>query len=107
MADNKHALEYVSDIQDMIDLNDFMQDEKFGEALDLALKCIAKPDLPPATAKKAVVQLQAYSFYFKLQAQMYVNLKQGNNQKKNFYFTMSEQCAGLSMALRPMARETF
>lgn len=106
------SLEYISNIQDLMDLNDFMEDEQFGEALDLAVKCIAKPDLPPAAAKKALVQMQAWAFVFRMKGQTYMTIKKGKsgseeNHKKNVYFSVSEQCRDLATALKYLARESF
>lgn len=108
----KHALEYISAIQDLLDLNDFMRDEQFEEALGLALKCIAKPDLPPAAAKKALLQMQGWAFIFKMKGQTYMTIKKGkagsdDNHKKNVYFSVSEQCRDLSGALKYLARESY
>ena len=108
----KHALEYLSEIQDLLDLNEFMQDEEFEQALELALKCVAKPDLPPAAAKKALVQMQGWAFVFKMKGQAYMTIKKGRtgsdeNHKKNVYFSISEQCRDLATALKYLARESF
>lgn len=109
---DKHALEYISEIQDLVDLNDFMDDEQFAEALELAVKCVAKPDLPPAAAKKALVQMQGWAFIFKMKGQTYMTIKKGkagsdDNHKKNVYFSVSEQCRDLATALKYLARESF
>lgn len=108
----KHALEYISEIQDLMDLNDFMADEQFTEALELAVKCVAKPDLPPAAAKRALVQMQGWAFIFKMKGQAYMTIKKGKagtdeNHKKNVYFSVSEQCRDLATALKYLARESF
>ena len=106
------ALEYISGIQDLVDLNDFMEDEEFGKALDLALKCVAKPDLPPAAAKKALVQMQGWAFVFKMKGQAYMTIKKGKagseeNHKKNVYFSVSEQCRDLAAALKYISKEAY
>lgn len=103
-------LEYLSQIQDLVDLNDFMADEDFGEACNLALKCIAKPDLPPAAARKALVQMQGYSFKFRMMGQAFMTIKKGKagspeNNKKNVYFSVSEQCHELAQTLKYIAKE--
>lgn len=110
MDDMRAPLEYLSEIQDLVDLNDFMEDKDFAEAVDLALKCIAKPDLPPAAAKKALVQMQAWAFAFKMRGQVYMTIKKGKtgsdeNHKKNVYFSVSDECNKLSMALRYLVRD--
>ena len=106
------SLEYLSEIQDLMDLNDFMDDAQVAEAMDLALKVLAKPDIPPATARLAMVKFQALSFKFKMMAQTYMTIKQGKagsdeNKKKNVYFSLSELCQEMTNTLKYLVRETY
>lgn len=110
MAEVKEPLEYLSEVQDLVDLNDFMQDEDFGNALELALKCIAKPNLPPAHAKTAMIQLEAYAFKFKMMGQVFMTIKKGRagteeNNKKNVYYSISDACHELALDMKVMSRE--
>lgn len=107
-----NPLEYISEIQDMIDLHEFMSDPDFTDALELALKCIAKPDVPPAVAKVALVKMQAYAFKFRMQALVYTYVHTGKtgtteNVKKNAYFAITEQCHELAQTLKYIAKESF
>ena len=82
--------DYISNMQELVDLNEFMDDPEFEAALQLATKCIAKPDLPPAHAKRALVLMQAYAFNFRVKGQAYMTIKKGpggsdENHKKNIY----------------------
>jgi len=110
MSEHVSPLERMSQIQDFVDLYDFMEDEEFGQAMELALKCLAKPDLPPAAARTALVKMQAYAFYFKVKGQVYMTIKKGkagteDNNKKNVYFSVSEQCHELAQTLKYIAKE--
>lgn len=110
---DKTSLEYISDIQDFIDLHDFLQeDADFLEALDMGLKCIAKPDLPPAIARQVMVQMQGYAMRFKMQHLVYMQIHTGRtgsieNVKKNAYAYMSDQCHNLAQTLKYLVRENF
>lgn len=109
-SEAKSALERISEVQDLMDLNTFMDDEDFQKALGLALKCIAKPDLPPAVARIALVQMQGYAFKFRMQGQAYMTIKKGRagtdeNMKKNVYFSISEQAHELAQTLKYISRE--
>lgn len=106
------GLEYVSGIQDFIDLHAAVGDEELQKAINIALNCIAKPDIPPAHARKAMAQLQGYSLKFKMQALVYMQIHTGKtgseeNIKKNAYMYASEQCDKLAATLKYLARETF
>ncbi len=110
MAEQDHPLEYVSGIQDFIDLHAAVGDEELQSALELALKCIANPDVPVAIAKKAMIQMQAYAFKFKMQALVYMQIHTGKvgsseNIKKNAYMYASEQCNLMAQTLKILARE--
>ncbi len=105
-----HPLEYVSGIQDFIDLHASVGDEELQTALDLALKCIVKPDIPVAVARKTMIQMQAYAFKFKMQALVYMQIHTGKtgsdeNIKKNAYMYASEQCNLMAQTLKILARE--
>lgn len=104
------TLTYLSGIQDLVDLNDFMQDEDFANAVEIALKCIAKPKLPVAHALEAMVKMQGYAFAFRMKGQAYMTIKKGpggspENNKKNVYFSVSEQCHELAQTLKYLVRE--
>ena len=100
----------TSEIQDFIDLHEVVQDEELQNAIDLALKCIVKPDIPVATAKKVMLQMQGYAFKFKMQGLVYMQIHKGaaataENIKKNAYFYASEQCHELAQTLKYLSRE--
>lgn len=104
------GLEHVSGIQDFIDLDERIKDEELQKALDTALKCIVKPDIPAATARKVMLQMQGYAFKFKMQALVYMQIHTGKvgsdeNIKKNAYMYASEQCHELAQTLKYVARE--
>ena len=112
LSDEKHPLEYLSEIQDLVDLNDFMDDPEIGHAVNLALKVLAKPDIPPATAKIAMTEFQALAFKFKMMGNVYMTIKQGKagtdeNKKKNVYFSISELCQEMTNTLKYVQRESF
>lgn len=106
------SLQYISHLQDLIDLHEFMQDQDLADAMNLAVKCIAKPDLPPANARQALVKMQGYAFQFRMQAATYTYIHKGKagsdeNVKKNVYFAASEQCNQLAQSLKYLVKEHF
>lgn len=107
---DEHPLVYLSKVQDLMDLNDFMDDEDFEAALEIALKCIANPNPLPVHARQALVQMQGYAFTFRMKGQAYMTIKKGKagtdeNHKKNVYFSVSEQCHELAQTLKYVAKE--
>lgn len=111
MSEEDHPLEFVSGIQDFIDLDAKMADPELQAALEIALKCIVKPDPSHAAARKAMLQMQGYAFKFKMQALVYMQIHTGKvgseeNIKKNAYMYASEQCDKLAQTLKYLVRET-
>jgi len=105
-------LEYLSEVQDLVDLHEFMQDDDLAEAMDLALKVIAKPDIPVSVARNALAKMQGYAMRFRMQAATYTYVNTGKtgteqNVKKNVYFAASEQCHEMAQTLKYLAKEQF
>lgn len=100
----------VSEIQDFVDLHNVVEDEELQNAIDIALRMIANPNVSHATARKAMLQMQGYAFKFKMQGLVYMQIHKGaaatkENIKKNAYFYASEQCHELAQTLKYLARE--
>jgi hypothetical protein len=109
MAD---ILEYISNIQDLMDLANFIDDDDLTEAMNLAVKCIAKPDMPPNVARSALLKMQGFAFKFRMQAATYTYIHKGragtdDNIKKNIYFAVSEQCHALAQTLKYLVKESL
>lgn len=105
-------LEHISKIHDLMELDVFMDSPEFTEAVELALKCIAKPNIPPAIARTALMKMQGFAFQFRMQAATYTYLKKGRagtdeNTKKNVYFAISEQCHELAQTLKYFVKENY
>lgn len=105
------VLDRASKIQDFVDLHAHVGDDDLQDAINLALQCIANPNVTPATAKKAMLQLQGYSLKFKMQALVYMQIRAGKtgsneNIKKNAYMYASEQCDKLAQTLKYLARDS-
>ena len=105
-------LEYLSEVQDLVDLHEFIGDDELAEAMNLALKVIAKPDIPVSVARNALAMMQGYALRFRMQAATYTYVKVGKagtieNTKKNVYFAMAEQCHEMAQTLKYLAKESF
>lgn len=80
--------------KDWIDEYDtFMSDPEFEECLTLAVKIIAKPNVPQPVVAKLIVQLQAYALVFRARYNEYMMWRKGTtnaNALKNCYRGMYE-----------------
>lgn len=105
-------LEYISHLQDLVDLHEFMDSPELTEAMELATKCIAKPDMPPSVARSAMLKMQGLSFQFRMQAATYTYIHTGTAKtpegiKKNVYFAASEQCHNMAQTLKYLVKEQY
>jgi hypothetical protein len=105
----ENPLETISVITQFNDLTEFMQDEQLDRALELAIKCIAEPDVAATKAPRLIVELQAISFKFAIKAVEYATIKKDragttNNHKKNIYYSTKEALDRLVDALKYAAR---
>jgi hypothetical protein len=105
----ENPLETVSVITEFNDLTEFMQDDELDRALELAIKCIAQPEIAATKAPKLIVELQAISFKFAVKAVEYATIKKDragtdNNHRKNVYYSTKEALDRLVDALKYAAR---
>lgn len=105
----ENPIETISVITQFNDLTDFMQDEELDRALELAIKCIAEPDVAATKAPRLIVELQAISFKFAIKAVEYATIKKDRagtdaNHRKNIYYSTKEALDRLVDALKYAAR---
>lgn len=103
---DQNILEQISEVTEFNDIKNFMQDANLDKALDLIIKIIAKPDIPPAAASIAIVELQALSAKFSILARYYTTLEKGEvaSKKKNVYYTVSDSIDKLVASLKYMVK---
>lgn len=109
MSEDRSALEIISDIDEFIELHDFVKDSDIDEALSLVVRLITKPDITVQKAPPVIVKLQALSAKFQVLAVYYTTLGKGsagtdNNYKKNIFYTMSDALDKLSNSLKFLVR---
>ena len=100
------VLETISKITEFNDMSEYMNDSDLDQALELIIKLISKPDVPPAAAPALIIKLQAISAKLAMQARYYTTFLKGgeNSKKKNTYYTASEAIDKLVDALKYAAR---
>ena len=102
----ENTFQLISQVTEFNDISEHMQDEDLDLALDIIIKLIAKPDVPASKVAALIVQLQAMSVKFKMQAKYYMHFKKGTQfaAKKGTYMTASESIDKLVDALKYEAR---
>lgn len=108
--EHSDAILLVDQVNDLVDVNDFMQDEQFTMALAYAIKCMLSPEeINHSNAHRLIIRLQAYALKFALLGTTYATVSKGaagttNNHKKNIYKTTSVALDRLVDALKYVVR---
>jgi hypothetical protein len=103
------TISVIENIDDLMALHDFMQDDDLDKALSSVVKLIANPEIPSAKAIPLIVKLEAIAAKMKIQASIYTTIKKGasgseNAQKKNIYYSASDAISKVVDALKYSAR---
>lgn len=109
MSEDKSIFEYISKVDEFIEIAELMKDEQLEFALDSIVKLQIKPDIPPKTAIQLIVQLQAIASKCSVQAGYYKNIvapKAGSAEyrKKGMLYTLADAIENLVAALKYMCR---
>jgi hypothetical protein len=106
---DENPLETVSRLTEFNDLTDFMNDPQLDRALELAVRCLAQPDMAATKAPRLIVELQAISFKFSMKAVEYATIKRDkagtdSSYRKNIYYSAKEALDSLVAALKYVVR---
>lgn len=109
LSDN--SLELISEITQLNDIHDFMDDEQVDRAMHLVIKLVMeKGHMPAQQAPRLIVELQALATKFALLATYYATIGKGGtaeNHKKNVYFTLKDAITKLVDALKYTAKVDY
>lgn len=98
------AVDLIEDIEQFVDINDFMDDDEVLSVLGYVTSLIAKPDVSMQRAPAFVVQLEALATKFGIMATYYTSINKGNAAKKNMYYTLRDKTKDLADAVKYIAR---
>lgn len=110
MADeDKSILEYISEVDEILEASQFVGNEQVDHALGTIVKIMHKPDIPPQSAAKLIVQLQAVASMCAVQASVHKNLRHAkagsrDYQLKNLYYSLEAAISDLVAALKYLCR---
>lgn len=100
-------LEYLGRVYELNEEAREIGDPEVSEALDIVIKLVAKPDMPPQVATRLIVKLQAMAVQFKMQAKYYMIFNKDGvdaGKRKNFYLSLSESLKDLVDSLKYLAK---
>lgn len=106
---DESTLSVIGDIDDLLAVHEFMNDDDLDKALTAVVKLITNPEIPSAKAIPLIVKLEAIAAKMKIQASIYTTIKKGpsgsdNAMKKNIYYSASEAISKVVDALKYSAR---
>lgn len=106
MAESATVLESISQVSELNEMSEFMNDKDLDEALDLIIKMIVKPDVPAAKIPELIIKLQALSSKFAMLSRYYTTFEKGGDasKKKNVYYSANAAVDKLVDALKYGAR---
>jgi hypothetical protein len=106
---NESLLEYISKVDELMEVNDFLKEDFVEVALSNLVKLAVKPDLPQHTARTLIVELQAISGIFSIKATYFSTLSRGKTgslefNSKNLYYTLAKVFEDMVSALKYQAK---
>jgi len=101
MEQEKTTLEQVNGL---VEIADYMNDEELTQALTFIAKVIIKPDIPLNVATIEIVRLQAIAAKMAFKATWMANVDKTDRSKKNLYYTAAESINSLVSALKYITR---
>ena len=94
----------IDQINGLVEIADYMNDEELTVALTFIAKLIIKPDIPLNVATVEIVRLQAIAAKMSFKATWLTNVEKGDRAKKNIYYTAAESINNLVSALKYITR---
>lgn len=94
----------IEQINGLVEIAEYMEDEELTTALTFIAKLIIKPDIPLNVATVEIVRLQAIAAKMSFKATWLTNVDKGDRAKKNIYYTAAEAINNLVSALKYITR---
>jgi RecJ-like exonuclease len=104
MEESRPTLEYVSQITELNEMCDFLNDPVVDKSMEIIVKLYMKDgSVDPTAVPKLVIKLQAYAAHCALQAKYYTVFKK-DMQRKNVYYTLEDALDKVVQALKYTVR---
>lgn len=87
MSDHQTTAEALNSVAEFGEISGYMNDPEFTQALELVVKIMATPDIPPDKARVLIVRLEALSAKFAMLASYHAFIDKRDRSKKNMYYT--------------------
>ena len=105
---DESPVELISQVTELNDISEYMQDEQLDRALHLIVKILFEKGAVPAIKAPAIItELQALAAVFAFKATFYATIGEGGSEetkKKNIYFTAKEAIGKLCDAMKYLSK---
>lgn len=101
------ALGLVEQIKELKAMHEFLDDKEFDRLLEVVVKWLSKPDVPPNNIDMLIVELQAISTKFAIAISFYktIGTKEPDARyRKEAYYTLREATNSLVDAMKYLVR---
>lgn len=96
--------ETLNSVAEFAELAGYMNDPEFTQALEMIVKIMSSPDIPPHKAQILIVKLEAYAAKFGMLASYHAHIDKSDRAKKNMYFSGRDSMQRLVDALKYVLR---
>jgi len=96
--------EVLNTVAEFQEVSEYMNDEEFTKVLELIVKIMSQPDIPPEKAKLLVVQCEGYAAKFAMLASFHAHIDKRDRAKKNMYYTGRDSMQRMADALKYILR---
>lgn len=96
--------ETLNSVAEFAELAGYMDDPEFTKALEMIVKIMASPDIPPAQAQRLIVLLESYAAKFAMLASFHAHVDKRDRAKKNMYYSGRDAMQRLVDALKYVLR---
>ncbi len=106
MTTRNDLLVLISDVQELNDLSDFMEDEDLTLAIGRCIELVMHPDLTPSAAAILNVKFEALSLTFKMKGRSLMVLPIGKDpaKRKGVYLSLADACHEVAQSLKILAK---
>lgn len=102
-----NPLQYISEMNEMVEQYEFVDDLNLAACMDLTVKLLMKEEINPARIAKVIKDLGAYSALFRWKYVYYMGIGKGSKDaalKKNIFRSSYEATDRLADCLKYLAK---
>lgn len=96
--------EMLNETAELLEVANYLDDPQVTEALELIVKLMASPDVPPQKAGPLIVKVEAMASKFKMMAAYNTHINKTDRARKNLLYSLSESMERIAGGLKYLLR---